>query len=481
MAKGNYTNAYATTKPVSQDMAGFITDQENQDFKYRKEAKEKEDAQEEAFQKKQENLAKYQGKFKPYDTGSATYNTAIATALEEAKSKALEYYKITADRTKSDAERMEAQANLNDLENYPSYLKNISDRFTEVNSAYAEAVKNGEAWADPEWEAKFQNQFKGMKVTMGDNNKPTMLFLDQNGDGVSDFMEYEDIAQLVPENLIKPKVNMFKMAETYAKGLKPRTDEEYDPNNPYKTTETKGVSFEELEAGAEQLMTPQALTSYKIEYGIKDRDLTDTELKDIKIKLIESMLPYTERGVKSKLDIKSKNADENDAANRASRERIAKMNEAGRNKRNASKKGDGKTNASVDELINYSVSVNQKGIPKNSLGYNPKGGAIIYQPTEDYTEEIDKFYLTPDNDVIITGTKIELGKDGKTKVRKPFSYNSSKQADEVGKRLSLITKSNSDETFDSISEFRNTLLERKNATLKKGEDNTEEEFNWEEQ
>lgn len=477
MAKGNYTNVYATVKPIQKDMADMITDQENQDFKYRAENRLEEEKKEAAFQKKQEDLAKYKGKFKPYDTGSATYNTAIANALEEAKTKALEYYKISNDKTKSDSERMEAQANLNDLENYPDYLKNISQRFTEVNSAYINAVNKGEAWDNPEWNAKFQNGFKGMKITMSEDNKPTMLFLDQNGDGISDFMNYDEITGLLPENLIQPKINMFKGAETYAKGLKARTDEEYDPSNPYKTTQTKGVSFEELEAGAESLMTPQALNSYKIENGIKGRDLTTEELKEIKTSLIEAMIPYTERGTVKKFDIKAKNADENDAANRASRERIAAKAEKGRNARANAKasEGKGKTSASIDEFNNYSVVRTKPGIPTGSSGYNPKGGSINYYAPGGVEEEIDQFYVTPEGELIITGNKTSLGEDGKTKKTTTFSYSSKKQADEVGKRIAVITKSGSDKTYDTIDEFVDDLSKKKKGGLKKNESGSEAE------
>lgn len=459
----NYTGAFATVKPVERDLAQDLIDN---DLKYKQDRRLEEAHEENKAKLKDDKIkdtAKYQGKFNPYDTGSATYNTVIANALGEAKTKALEFYKVANDRSKSDQERMEAQANLNDLENYPTYLKNISDRVTEVNSAYVDAVKKGNAWDNPDWNKKFQNQYNGMRITMGPDLKPGIVFFDKDGDGTEEQMTHEEILSLTPENIIIPKVNMFKTAETYAKGLEASVNKEYDPNNPYKTTKTTGVSFEELEAGAEQIMTPEALNSWKYERGIKG-DLTPEQTKQIKIDLIESMMPYTKRGVETEFDIKAKNADENadaqraltaseGAANRKSRESEGDKNRAVKLATSKSGKGSGTTPVSISEIaLSGRTKEGNSSVPKGTLNFGA-GGGLSLNPTPGEYHIIDKVRLTPSGNLLLEGyIDYKDTKGNALKPRKKIFLNSSKDEAEMTK-YSTNFQNEDGENFSSTTEF----------------------------
>jgi hypothetical protein len=434
---GNSTNAYATVKPIENNMADFSVQQEQLDFQ--RQASRRANAAEKekkavADDARVQDFAKYKNLLKPYDTGSATLSTAVADAIGQVSPKFYDLYQKVNDRNLSQEERINAQAQLSDLENYPTKLKNVTDVLTNVNQTYADAVKKGDVWKNTKWESKFQNGYKTMRVGIDEKNNPVMLFFDGDGDGINDGLTYEEIVNLVPEDIMIPKIDGLKLAETYAKGLKKREDETYDINDPYKKTTTTGVLDEELRAGARQIMTPEFLASEKMKLE-RTEDFSETELTAMEQELVDVMKPYTERGVKNEYDISAKNAKANADASLAQRRKEAaeklafdKKKQGDLNKDRGAKNAIAKAKAngkkvtekvSIGDVSKTTITKEDMGsIPKGSKNFNnSNGGPSIYLHPDNknisfrvYEEEKDENGIMQEkiieiNSNNLTGTK----------------------------------------------------------------------------
>ena len=312
---GNSSNAYAAVKPIDVSLSDTIVKQQELGLKRRAERREiaKDEAEvDKEKDSKAKELAKYTSKLNPYDTGSTTYNTTIATALTEAKGKALEQWKIANDKSKTEEERSIAYANLEDINNYPDYLKNVSDRITEVNTTYATQLKKGEIFRNEDWEKKFQNGFAGMTVKMNDQFRPDTLFIDKNGDGiqdaeVSDIIKYDQVNQLLPEGISMPRIDLGSLAYKIGKDLGKTTTKDV---NGYETTNTVQVTDETARAGIQPLMTDQNVRSYlRLKGDDYNQELTPKLLKTVEDDLVKTALSNTDITNENGFNYSDQNAD----------------------------------------------------------------------------------------------------------------------------------------------------------------------------
>lgn len=312
---GNSSNAYATVKPIETNMSDLITKQD--ELALRKRVERREIAKDEAEvdkvkETKAKELAKYTSKLNPYDTGSTTYNTTVATALTEAKGKLMEQWQIANDKSKTELEKSTAWANIEDINNYPDYLKNVSDRITETNKTYTDQLKKGEIFRNEEWEKKFQNGFAGMTVKMNDKFRPDTLFIDKDGDGkqdaeVSDILKYDQVTQLVPEGISMPKVDLGSLAYKIGKDLGKTTTKDV---NGYETTNIVEVTNETARAGIQPLMTDQNVRSYlRLKGEDYQQELTPNLLKTVEDDLVKTALSNTDKTNEKGYNYADQNAD----------------------------------------------------------------------------------------------------------------------------------------------------------------------------
>ncbi|QRE03521.1 hypothetical protein [Flavobacterium psychrophilum] len=480
---GNSSNAYATVKPIETNMSDLITKQD--ELALRRRAERREIAKDEAEvdkvkETKAKELAKYTSKLNPYDTGSTTYNTTVATALTEAKGKLMEQWQIANDKSKTELEKSTAWANIEDINNYPDYLKNISDRITETNKTYTDQLKKGEIFRNEEWEKKFQNGFAGMTVKMNDKFRPDTLFIDKDGDGkqdaeVSDILKYDQVTQLVPEGISMPKVDLGSLAYKIGKDLGKTTTKDV---NGYETTNIVEVTNETARAGIQPLMTDQNVRSYlRLKGEDYQQELTPNLLKTVEDDLVKTALSNTDKTNEKGYNYADQNTDNTLAFNKkkhADDLAFKKEKEANdiadkkvKNKI-ASAKASGKNTSepiSVGSISQTSISKGKfANAPSGSLGYSIPDGGIFFTPSKDVDEVITNIIVHPDGKhMTFTGTKYTL-KEDKTKAETPINVNTNISSEEVGKYMKII-KNEDGEDFKNPGELADFLY-RKRVTAK---------------
>jgi len=308
---GNYTNAYATIKPADNKMVNFANEQEQLNRAHTLEQKELKEEQEKKEQARIEKFGKYKSKLTPYDSGSATLNTSIANALAEAQDKLLEQYKIANDPKRTDIERMQAQANIEDLSNYPDYLKNVTDRFTEINKVYVDKKNKGDWFQNDEWENLFKDGFKGMTVKMNEQFRPDTVFFDLDGDGkpdnIKDVIKFDQITNMIPDSIGMPKVDIETLAYKIGKDLGKTTTNNV---NGYNETETTQVTRDTALSGVESLVNDNNIRSYLRLKGQDYKQEITPELRTkIQNELADIALANSDYSSKNKYNYADENAD----------------------------------------------------------------------------------------------------------------------------------------------------------------------------
>lgn len=321
---GNYTNAYATVKPVDNKMVNFANEQEQLNRAHTIEQKGIKEEQEKKEQARIEKFANYKSKLTPYDSGSATLNTSIANALAEAQDKLLEQYKIANDPKRTDVERMQAQANIEDLSNYPDYLKNVTDRFTEINKVYVDKKNKGEWFQNDEWENLFKDGFKGMTVKMNEQFRPDTVFFDLDGDGkpdnIKDVIKFDQITNMIPDSIGMPKVDIETLAYKIGKDLGKTTTNSINGYNETKTTE---VTFDTAFKAVESLVTDENIRSY---LRLKNEDYKQEITPELRQKIKENLARIELSNTDYSRETKYNYADENADLSRAQSQRNADRN-----------------------------------------------------------------------------------------------------------------------------------------------------------
>lgn len=460
MAELNHTGAFATVTPATMNVAEMMFDKQKMDLLNRKEERERAQQEEELQKekdKKLQEIAKYNAKFKPYDTGSVSYNTAIVSALNEVKEKSLELWNVANDRKRSSEERSNAWMQLNDLQNYPEKLKLVSDRWTEAYQTYQDAKQKGVAFENPEFEKLFQQGFKGMKIMMDDNLNPSTVFLDKNGDGISDFATYDEVQKMIPQGFIMPKINYNAQMDAAAKVL--GTSEVKDEKG-FVTTVKKEVPLGNIKQYAASLLfdngtySPLVLSRAR-ELGMDYKNITEQNFETIKNSVIND--------IKARTDVKNEKDIDYGAMNANARLNFDKSQ---------ARKKDQKDNPVFnlqDVKITTVVSKadTQKGgrlegVPVNSFGANMQG-VNLSRNIGDGKEVVESMYLSPDKKTLylagvrnIGTTTVTEGDEGQTKTKSTksnrFVYSSKNQAGVVGDFMLKFINPQTNQPINSIQE-----------------------------
>ena len=272
MAKGNHTNAYATVLPVQDGLENFAYKQADLDFKRQEERRREEDhvaLKNKREQEKIDKLANFTN-LKGSDTGYNHFDEAVADAASQANDKIYELSKVYNDTSKTEAERVKAKAQMNYLtNNFTDQISKLSKTYKDTHAAYYGAKAKGETWANESFETFTRNGLPGLKLQLNDDLKYDIYAKDLDGDGVLDVTSAEEFAQLTPENVVIPVINIDKLVESRSKSLEPTVNQLYDPDDPYMKTKETDFSDSYLDQEVNAILTPTALNSERIRMGLK--------------------------------------------------------------------------------------------------------------------------------------------------------------------------------------------------------------------
>ncbi len=468
---GNSSNAYATISPLKADLSNMISNNEKLQFDYREEERKIKEEKQKAIDLKEKRRLDFQSKMPKFvATGINTideYNLAgLKIASEELGKSQLRYNQLNNKNNLSADEEKELfklTSKISNLQNYPENVTKFLQSSTESAKDYIDGVQKGLYFDDTETSNKLRNGIKGFIPGIDENGFPTAGVYDKNGDGINDVVTFNEINDGL---FIKPmpKIDARKLA--FQIGTKASESTETDIDG-YTTTVVKEITPQQANDLADSLINEENIKSWKRFNGLDYSNVTNKDVENFKLEMAEIIRSAKGRKEESKFDFSARNqaaANAETARKNRANEAQARANEAGRNDRfNKSLKAKSAKNnesISIDEVVNYSMAKekNKDGIPKGSLGYNFKGGKFKIPISKGIEDVVTDVFLAPNDDIIIKGEKYT--KQGATK----FTYNSTGQADKVGAILGAIKKSNSDETFDSIEEFRQELKNKKNTS-----------------
>ena len=414
----NYTNAYATLQPTESKMANFANEQEQLGFRRREEQRNEQDRKERKqkeneadFAEKAKEFAKYKSKLTPYDSGSRTLNTTIANALSEARDRLFEQYKRANDKSLSETERMQALANITELENYPTKLKNITDRLTSVNETYADGLSKGNIFRNEAYENLWQDGFKGLTVKMDDNFNPDVVFFDLDGDGkpdnVKDVMKFDQINKLIPSDIMMPNIDSETLAYKIGKDLGKTTTES---TSGYNTTEKSFVDENTARQGIQSLVNDQNIRSYLRRKGLDyKQEITPRIVKEYEDALTKIALSNTDSMSKQKYNYADENADLSRAQTQKNADRNYGLNREKLDFAKSKSKKDTKTPEiigtttptvntwgkkfidKIDINTTKAVNISNGGVKINALPYikGDKKGTLSNVTVENYTYDVD--------------------------------------------------------------------------------------------
>lgn len=465
----NYTNAYATLQPTESKMTNFANEQEQLGFRRREEQRNEQDRKERKqkenesdFAEKAKEFAKYKSKLTPYDSGSRTLNTTIANALSEARDRLFEQYKRANDKSLSETERMQALANITELENYPTKLKNITDRLTSVNETYADGLSKGNIFRNEAYESLWQDGFKGLTVKMDDNFNPDVVFFDLDGDGkpdnVKDVMKFDQINKLIPSDIMMPNIDSETLAYKIGKDLGKTTTES---TSGYNTTEKSFVDENTARQGIQSLVNDQNIRSYLRRKGLDyKQEITPRIVKEYEDALTKIALSNTDSMSKQKYNYADENADLSRAQTQKNADRNYGLNREKLDFAKSKSKKDTKTpeitnitkptkeawgSKNYPNLNSNSNSLDVSNVKLNTLKGNKKGEIFTYQ------------------DVSIE--KIAFDKNGLMVV--DFSYSDPNVGDKEvkGNRSRNTTTLNNEAALKVASQLGVSLEDLKNKTM----------------
>lgn len=470
MAKGNHTNAYATVQPVQDGLEDFAYKQAELGFRREEERRREEEhlvLKNKRAQEKIDKLADFN--VKGEKIGYNNFDEAVADAASQANAKIYEYSKIYNDTSKTEAERVKAKAQMNYLtNNFTNQITQLSKTYKDTHTAYYTAKAKGATHINEEFETFTRNGLPGMKLQLNDDLKYD-IFADKDSDGALDVVSAEEFAQLTPEDVVIPVINIDKLINERSKNLEPRVDQLFDPNNPYMKTKDTEFSDSYLDQEANAILTPTALNSERIRMGLSMEDFTP----EVQAQLKERV----KNGLKARIPKLGKEETYNYADENADRSRALSASQHKDNlehKKNAlehektKRTENGKTNISdlkvshdTTGTVYYDghIKKDEDGdfIPKQSFDI-PKGSKVVPLPDGgisitmgNVTETADHAYIHPGGKyVTITGRRHNK-KDNKTI---GFEYNSKLEPTDVNRFLSKGIEGVKDHT-EFISKINN--------------------------
>ena len=197
----NAGNAYATVNPIKTNIGDVVQGIEQMDFAYREEQR-KIDAikqkEKEAKQKKLDDFIASIPNAKP--TGVKTVDGYIMGGMitfpEDVLSNYKEIQELEQKENRSPAEQeryMKAKIKAENLKKYPENLQNFVSGYLASMKEYDKGLSEGRYLPDPKIEKIRADGLKNIVPGRDENGMPTAGFFDENGDGIIDALNFDDI------------------------------------------------------------------------------------------------------------------------------------------------------------------------------------------------------------------------------------------------------------------------------------------------
>ncbi len=475
----NNTNAFSTVSPIKQDMAGFVTDVENQDFKYREEKAAQEKLkleQKEKAEAKQEKLRERILKTPTLNsTGVQSLDELNGRVLRQAIDRKFDIFKKLSEGGLSIEEQTALEVENKNIDNLPENLKLGNDNIQKWFADYDQKVGAGTAWQEDKIDKRRKNGYDAFVPTLDERGLPLIGFRDLDGDGKIDPIPWENIKDGTVLGNLQPKINYNTTMDNAAKAL--GTEETADVNG-YKTITKKKVPLKNIEQYADSMMFENGIVSpftlsraRELGLGFNKEELSPEELQKIRRDVINDIFIRTDSTEKEDVDFSAANA-------------AASLNE---NKRqfDAKQKAEKPKTPSSKDFNNYTVITSENsndkndpryGLPKGTKGYSFEGYNVRRVPAKDVEEVVETIYKTPDGKIVLVGkryvgTEESVGEDGVSKTKgaktEDFTYRSDKDANAVADFLSKVKNEETGDYFNSIGEFKAVADKKERGTPSK--------------
>lgn len=263
MATSTGKNTGYEYRPLQGDIATDILDQEDQGFKARSEKRLEDDRKALAAEKKQAKAKQALERAKGlnlYDTGSDTLNGSLAEAITIATNEYPAIFEVLDDDTGkySQTEKIKAKLKYDNILNLPENLKVMTNAVMGEYENYQKGVEAGTIYRDPDFEAKFQNGFKGVSISLDDDGLPVGIFKkgqsDTNSDGIIDVLGVETMDSLndvYSRPQFQKKYSYEGLVKQHVEKLESAINTTVDG---FKTTKTTGVEVDLLDQSVDRIL-----------------------------------------------------------------------------------------------------------------------------------------------------------------------------------------------------------------------------------
>lgn len=223
MPPGNSSSAYATVRPIGISLVDQMTEQENQDFKYRKEQRDIDEIEQKKKDKEQADKEalwdKYVKPLSNYDTGSSSLNEAQGMLLSHATEQYVPLLNILNDKKATESDKVKARLKLDAINKLPENMATMTKALTDRDLEYWKNKEAGNIFENPEYEKNYREGYANKLLTLDENGMPMIAFRDIDGDGKNDIETYSQIQSVVGKYDFQPKVDLDKIAVRLAKDV----------------------------------------------------------------------------------------------------------------------------------------------------------------------------------------------------------------------------------------------------------------------
>lgn len=307
MAKGNYKSVIATAAPVQNDISAWIMQQEQMNLQARhfndqrlRDAEKKIAERDKALADKLANLGYGTSpEFKMTGVEALDYNQRMLAAETIEKAGDLDKRIIEAEKNRAlDPFQMaKLKHEREQLNKIPERLSIIQQKFKEEVEEWTKGVADGKIIATPENMSRLKRLHDGeYKLVLDPTNVGSfMVVFDQDGDGVDDYIPFEDFMSDKSIGYKVRNVDMMNSAMEFGKAL--GKSENMEESGLYKITE-KGLKYNDQQLKSLVLSMAESnvddANSFAYQhFGKMYKDLDDSE-KEV---LVSSYINYAKMGV----------------------------------------------------------------------------------------------------------------------------------------------------------------------------------------
>lgn len=186
--KGTYT-AYNRLKPIEQTFTDDLRFNEEMQFKKRQEKRIEDDKIKKENDKMIADISMSNSKLVPFDTKIRGLNDYVYRGIEEAKEQLPSLYKTLNNPNATTSQRIEARTMINNLENMPTALKNMSASLTAHVESQSKGISDGSLISTDEYGQALSNAFDVTKeggldadiIIDKNTGMPVIVYKDDNG------------------------------------------------------------------------------------------------------------------------------------------------------------------------------------------------------------------------------------------------------------------------------------------------------------